>query len=223
MSDWMWALIKITATSAHPVRNSRNDLIPRGLHTLWEESNPNRDGDRGSFQPNVYAYDFRADLSRTPILEVTIEPFIINFPDNQAVLFGTIGGRRVFQSDPFQFRDKQNKKLRVFVKIPVTSANPFSWNAEVLWGVEEGKPPSSVPGIAVYSTILELYWVATTIHTAFQGGIPVDFLRRVLGRAPLGGSSPLYQDMTKKVFSDFNKRYDTAQGAIYPVTHIVGG
>jgi len=213
-TDWTWALIKITATSAHPVYNSKNVLIPRVGHTLWEESNSNQDGGRGSLQPNVYAYDFKTNLASIPILEATVEPIkIIDPPSQQVVLFGTIGGNRVFTSRSFRFVGVQTKKVPVFVSIPNVSKNPFSWNAEVVWGMEEGNPPSPVRGVTDYDTILELYWIATTLHTAFQGGIPIEFLRRVLGRAPSAPvNATFYQDMTRQVFSNFNKRYDTVQG-----------
>ena len=54
-----WQLIKITATSSHPVRNFRGELIPPGEHTLWDQSDPSKyKDDGGSLQPNVYGYTF---------------------------------------------------------------------------------------------------------------------------------------------------------------------
>ncbi|GLB34585.1 hypothetical protein LshimejAT787_0201500 [Lyophyllum shimeji] len=50
-------ILRITARSDHPVRNTAGELI-FGNHVLWEGDNAN-DRDGGSTAPNVFSYDFK--------------------------------------------------------------------------------------------------------------------------------------------------------------------
>ena len=212
-----WQLIKITATSSHPVRNSRNELIS-GEHTLWDQSDPSKyKDDGGSLQPNVYGYAFNSPVGVIGYVNVTVMPLKRPADVPTVFLVGTINGTEVFKSAQFKFTAKE--VVRVPVITPKTSAKPFSWNADVVWtmvSIKSGQLPCSGPG----TTRLELYWIASTVHIAFQPSIPIDFLRKVLGTKPVETSSTFYQDMTNKVFKNFNKSYDTFHGTIHPVTHI---
>jgi hypothetical protein len=70
-----WQLIKITATSSHPVRNSRGELMPPWEHTLWDQSNPSKyKDDGGSLQPNVYGYTFGSPVGDIGYVNVTVIP-----------------------------------------------------------------------------------------------------------------------------------------------------
>lgn len=207
---------EITATSKHPVRNSRKELIA-GKHTLWNRSNPSiyPDGNRGSFQPNVFAYTFSSRVAETGILDVKVQPLDPQLVGAEVILFGTINGQRVIQSDYFFFMNLNEVTVRAHVVIPATSAKPFSLNADVDWGMELRLSNQGLQRVGEGITRLELYWIATTLHLAFRAYIPVAFLRNALRiRATVRVTNfEFYQDMTEMVFADYHKIYDTICGA----------
>ncbi|KIL61814.1 hypothetical protein M378DRAFT_13279 [Amanita muscaria Koide BX008] len=175
-----FSLISITATSAHPIRNSRQELIV-GKHTLWSSLNPSiyPDSTRGSFQPNVFAYQFNSPVPEVGILDVTVKPLDVQLVGAEVLLFGIVEGKRVLQSDYFFFKSMAEVTVQAHVIIPSRSEVPFSWNADIDWGMELKLPSNQGldrfgPGI----TRLELYWIATTVHRAFKEFLPVNFLRR---------------------------------------------
>ncbi|KAI0316016.1 hypothetical protein OF83DRAFT_1173291 [Amylostereum chailletii] len=224
---YRFQLVHIEAVSDHPVRNSRDELIV-GQHALWDRDNAPTwaDGTRGSFQPNVFAYDFTSSVAAAGALDVTVRPLDLELTGAECLLFGIVGGRRVFQSDYFFFEKAlADKTVQVHVVVPKTSARPFSWNANVEWGMELRLSDQGVECVEPRSTSLELYWIATSIHRTFQNGIPVGFMRDVLTNNAKSTSSDLsatqvaatsfafYEDMTRHAFKDFHKIYDTAAGA----------
>ncbi|KAG6871061.1 hypothetical protein C0995_008713 [Termitomyces sp. Mi166 len=222
-----WQLIEIAAHSDHPVRNSRQDLITM-RHTLWNHKNPSiyPDGSRGSFQPNVFGYEFGSKVAAKSILNVTIKAVDRELVGAQVVLFGVSNGTRVIESDPFFFKDMSNVKVDAHVIHPTSSGNPFSFNADVDWRMELNltKEPVTRDGTGV--TRLELYWIAITLHPAFRAFIPITFLRGVVPptaevTAP-ATNSEYYQNMTKRVFNDYHKRFDTVSGATHLVMRVRG-
>jgi hypothetical protein len=206
---------EITATSNHPIRNSRKELIA-GKHTLWKRSNSSiyPDGNRGSFQPNVFAYTFGSRVAETGILDVKVRPLDIELVGAEVILFGTINGQRVIQSDYFFFKNLNEVTVRVHVVTPTTSARPFSLNDDVDWGMELRLSNQGLQRVGEGITRLELYWIATTLHRAFRAYIPVALLRNALRiKATVQAVNfQFYGDMTTMVFADYHKIYDTVLG-----------
>ncbi|KAG6859052.1 hypothetical protein C0995_011976, partial [Termitomyces sp. Mi166 len=222
-----WQLIEIAAYSDHPVRNSRQDLITM-QHTLWNHETPSiyPDGTRGSFQPNVFSYEFGSKVADKSILNVTVVPVDSELIGAQAVLFGVSDGTRVIESDPFFFKDMSNVKVDAHVIHPTSSGNPFSLNADVDWRMELNLTKEFVTRRGAGVTRLELYWIAPTLHRAFRASIPVTFLR---GAVPptaevtaQATNSEYYQNMTKRVFNDYHKRFDTVSGTTHLVIQVRG-
>ncbi|KAF5379135.1 hypothetical protein D9615_005859 [Tricholomella constricta] len=228
---YKFRLVHVAAVSAHPVRNSRGELIV-GRHDMWDRSNASdwADGKRGSFQPNVFSYDFTSRISDAGSLEVTIEPVDLQLVGAEVILKGTISSSVVFQSDYFFIKNVGPQKVTTYVVHPATSKKPFSWNSDVEWGMELRLSQRAVDCQQPTATRLELYWIATTIHRAFNNGIPVGFMRDILKKssskllsdvrvvpqapvAPTATHSDFYDDVTQITFNDFNKIYDTVAGA----------
>ncbi|KAG6887079.1 hypothetical protein C0995_001814, partial [Termitomyces sp. Mi166 len=214
---FQWQLIEITTSSDHPVRNSRQELI-LGQHTLWKHLDPSiyPDETRGSFQPNIFAYDFISQVAVNGILNVTVRALNPELIGAAVILFGIKNGTRAIQSDYFMVRNLDNITVQAHVIDPRTSGKPFSLNADVEWHMELALSNGPIERVGEGVTRLELYWIATTLHLAFRPYVPVTFLRAVLPPTavvtPHATIAEFYQDMTKRVFNDYHKRYDTILG-----------
>ncbi|KAG6887169.1 hypothetical protein C0995_000749 [Termitomyces sp. Mi166 len=212
-----WQLIEIAASSDHPVRNSRQELIV-GQHTLWNHLDPSiyPDETRGSFQPNIFAYDFTSQVAVNGILNVTLRAISPQLIGAAVILFGVRNGTRAIQSDYFIIRNLDNMTVQAHVIDPRRSGKPFSLNADVEWHMELNLSHQPMDRVGEGVTRLELYWIATTLHRAFRPYVPVTFLRAVLPPTAIGKPNAtiteFYQNMTKKVFNDYHKRYDTILG-----------
>ncbi|KAL1665988.1 hypothetical protein GGF50DRAFT_113623 [Schizophyllum commune] len=224
---YRFTLETITAVSAHPVRNS-NDSLVVDKHVLWDSHTPDKykDGTRGSYAPNVFAYDFKSRVSDAGHLDVTVRPLDIELSGAEVILYGSIDGKRVLQTDYFFLKALAPITVQAHVISPATSSKPFAWNSDVDWHMELRLSAQVVEAAGPSTTRLELYWIAQTIHRAFQNGIPVGFLRDVLKKAPPSSAdsgveagqvaavfSEFYKDMTRQCFFDWQKMYDTAGGA----------
>ena len=223
---YRFTLETITAVSAHPVRNS-NDSLVVDKHVLWDSHTPDKykDGTRGSYAPNVFAYDFKSRVSDAGHLDVTVRPLDIELSGAEVILYGSVDGKRVLQTDYFYLKTLAPITVQAHVVSPATSSRPFAWNSDVDWHMELRLSAQVVEAAGPSTTRLELYWIAQTIHRAFQNGIPVGFLRDVLKKAPSSSAdsgvetgqvaavfSEFYTDMTRQCFYDWQKMYDTAGG-----------
>ncbi|KAK0455273.1 uncharacterized protein EV420DRAFT_1644911 [Desarmillaria tabescens] len=221
---YRFQVVQINARSDHPVRNSRDELII-GDHVLWNRSDPSAwvDGKKGSFQPNVFKYDFVSQVAATSSLTVKIQPLDIELIGAECLIYGMVGNDRVFQSDYFFIKSLNPVDVTTSVINPKTSSKPFVWNADVEWGMELRLSHIGVECVEPKISRLELYWIAQTLHRGFQNrGIPVGFLRNVLKSdqsstsnvaAFNSTSSEWNQQMTQGVFGSMNKIYDTISGA----------
>ncbi|KAG6848132.1 hypothetical protein H0H93_003088 [Arthromyces matolae] len=211
---YRFQITQITAFSKHPIRNSRKELI-MGNHILWTSSDPDsyEDGDKGSFQPNIFAYDFDTQVAATGILNVDVEPVDPELFGAEVMLYGTSGGNRVIQSDRFLLKPMT---ILAHITNPDKKAQPFSWYTDIDWGME-----ISLSGVVLQRygpgvSRLELYFIAKTIYPALESYIPVKFLRGILPALnettvqvpPL----PFFTQSTLHIFNDFNKIYDTVSG-----------
>ncbi|KAL1740089.1 hypothetical protein HDZ31DRAFT_68281 [Schizophyllum fasciatum] len=230
----------ISAVSAHPVRNSRDELIV-GEHILWDCDAADRyiDGQRGSFAPNIFAYDFLkprgADFG---YISVTVRATDSEPSGAEVVLYGVVDNEIVMRTDHFFLKSLAPVTIQAHLVPHAASDKPFAWNADVQWRMELGHSAQAVASANLLTTPLELYWIAETIHRAFQNGIPVGFLRDVLKKSPApaaiieagsggmhatDGLSEFYAEMARQCFFDFNKIYDTAGGASACNVGIWGG
>lgn len=214
--DESFQILRITARSDHPVRNSAGELI-FGDHVLWGHDNTTND-DKGSSAPNVFAYNFNSPLASNSLLNIALK--VVN-PDVVGAdyrLCGTLDGLKVFESDIFTIRSTNEATVVVHVVEPHSSPNPLVFNEDITWVMEQQKSERKL-GCAD-ETRLELYWVSTNLHEIFLtglSGIPVDFLRAVFpSRNPefkFGIQMIDWSQTTRQVFSNYSKRYDTVAGA----------
>ncbi|KAG6819035.1 hypothetical protein H0H93_016065 [Arthromyces matolae] len=222
---YKFKLMKITAVSAHPIRNTRNPTqLIVGDHVLWNtvDSASYKDGKLGSFQPNVFAYDFGTSVAASGTLSVTVQPRNVELSYAEAIITGTIGSTKVFQSDFFFFKGpNQDVTATVHVVDPTTKDTPFSINGDVDWSVQL-RPASSGESLDAegeFTTRLELYWVAKTLHRALENYMPVNFLRLALKSdyQPKASTAVADRDlfharMVLEVYYEWNKYYDTMGG-----------
>lgn len=211
---------RITAPLEHPILNTRDIRFEDSdePHELWNRSEGGwMDGQRGSFQPNVFRHDFISEL-RTA-LTVTVRAMSTELLGAEVRLHGRAPGSGVaFRSSYFVIDTLTNIPVAVRITEPHTSAKPFALNADVEWGMTLKLSGGTVTCVEPNSTRLELYWVAQSLHQAFvHGGIPVEFLRIVL-QSPSGhhvhitNSYDWNREMTRKSFEDYRKIYDSQHG-----------
>lgn len=132
---FFFQLIEITAKTDHPVRNSRNELIT-GCHRLWPSDSDASwmDSESGSYAPNVFAYDFKSKVVDSGHLDVTVIPRNLELIGAEVIMYGTINGNHVLQTDYF-FMRTQNVVPAHFI-VPTRSDFPFCKNADVIWSME---------------------------------------------------------------------------------------
>ncbi|KAG6848503.1 hypothetical protein H0H93_016485 [Arthromyces matolae] len=220
---YSFRLVGISATSSHPVRNT-HDYTIIGDHTLWESANSAsyKDGDRGSFHPNVFGYKFNSSVPDASVLRVTILPKDLELVGASAILIGTVDGREVIKSDYFFFKSFNPITVDAHVIRPNAYKNPFTLNADVDWGVRLHLSGESLQREGEGVTRLELYWVAETRHRAFQDYFPIKFLRAAVKQMPARNSwtrgamrathTSFCAYAADEVFDGFHKRYDTIAG-----------
>ncbi|KAG6848212.1 hypothetical protein H0H93_002279 [Arthromyces matolae] len=219
--NFRYSVQTIKATSSHPVRNTKKELIT-GNHTLWESTNPKKYNDgEGSLQPNVFKYKFGSSIANAASLKVTIQPLDAELSGAKAILTGNVGGKVVFQGD-FTFKGlSQSVEVDVQLVSPKISQKPFVLKGDVDWVVT--LKTSSVPLLRQGNGVsrVELYFVAEDRHPAFTDAIPISFLRLVVKSASAKSQSssvavtrsPSLGDTARFVFADMEKRYDTVSGA----------
>ncbi|KAG6856081.1 hypothetical protein H0H87_007570 [Tephrocybe sp. NHM501043] len=225
---YKFKLMKVTAVSAHPVRNTRTpSALIVGDHVLWDTTNSSdyKDGRYGSYDPNVFAYTLGSSVPDNSSLNVTIRPLSLELSKAEVIVIGTIGGKEVFKSDFFSFEGPNvDVTVSVHVVEPNTSDKPFSINDDVDWGVRL-RPASSWESLEAegeYITRLELYWVAKTVHRALASYIPVNFLRLVVKseyyqpkQSNLAADHSIWNTiMTWEAFYRYSKFYDTNVGEV---------
>ncbi|KAL5500829.1 hypothetical protein ACEPAH_9216 [Sanghuangporus vaninii] len=180
-------IMHIDAYSGHPVRNSRNELIV-GNHRLWDREDPSTwvDHDKGSFQPNVFPYDFLFPVPESSLLKVTIRPVDPELIGAEGIIYGIVNGHQKIMQSGFFFIEAESN-VEVHVITPQNSSIPFSWNANVQWVMELRVPKNGVDCVAPCETRLELYWITKELHRALKPGIPISLLRQAL--LPSAGAS----------------------------------
>lgn len=217
-------ILRITAHSDHPVRNSAEDLI-FGNHVLWEGDN--WEGAKGSLAPNVFSYDFASPLASNSSLNVTIKVIDLELLGAEYRLHGTLRGSNVFESDIFTFTSRDEVTLVARVAEPHSSPDPLTFNGDFMWALEQERSHRKLE--CTNRTRLELYWVSADIHEIFLAGlsgIPVDFLRSVFAsidselKTDTSDPKPTtiaatnnWPTVTHSVFFNYSKEYDTVRGA----------
>lgn len=223
-------LIAITATSGHPVRNSRNELINKAHYLwMWKTASSWSDGDRGSFAPNIFLYTFGSPVHKAGHLNVIIKPLDPRLIDHEVFVYGSIDGRGILQTNYFKFKSQSEVIVVAYFIDPPHSNFPFDRNKNVSWEMRLRQSGQVVGADGPSTTRLELYWISPTIHPALSIGIPVQLLRAAFGVSPrdlnleeeenvAGGlvdtkaASPWYAYMTRLVFFRYSKQYDTING-----------
>ncbi|KAG6815507.1 hypothetical protein H0H93_009624 [Arthromyces matolae] len=237
---YRFQLLQITANSDHPVRNSRNRTVV-GSHTLWDPSNSNKDGTVGSYEPNVFAYDFKSLVTETGFVNVKVQPMDPELSGAEVILIGSIGGKELLKSDYFFFKGP-NQPITVTAHVVgiLTSDHPFSLNGDVDWSVHLRQSDEKLQRYGDGVTRLELYWIAKNRHRAFNDFLPINFLRLVLKADQLKGTGAetekereggklvatftyWYQQKTNEVFDAYNKQYDVFNGASHFNVTLWGG
>ncbi|KAG6888350.1 hypothetical protein C0995_009043 [Termitomyces sp. Mi166 len=222
---YKWQLLEITASSAHPVRNSHFKLIVRN-HTLWDYAEPERyrDKDRGSLQPNVYAYRFGSPVYSHSLLKVKVVAIDRELVGAEAYLYGTHNGNRVIESDKFTIF-QHPVTVDAHVVVPVAMKHPFSLNGDIEWNMQLAESLQGTERQGEGITRLELYWVGLTLHRALRRYVPIDILRNVIPSSDVkveARNTPWNQMKTSEVWEKFHKRYDTTYGAMHLVTQAGG-
>ncbi|KAK0200876.1 hypothetical protein DFS33DRAFT_1386818 [Desarmillaria ectypa] len=217
MNDWKFQVERITAPLNHPVRNTRNRLIEPSTksHELWNRTqNDWIDDRRGSFQPNIFGYDFVSGLSNRLALTVTVRVPNSELIEAEAYIHGRAPRSGVtFQSGFFVINTLSDITVDVHIVQPHTSLIPFALNADVEWGMALRLSGQAVPCSEPKKTRLELYWIAQPLHQAFMcSGIPIEFLRAVLPSPSHSNFSDWNKEMTRRSFEDFSKIYNTMDG-----------
>lgn len=182
---YRFTLVKLTATSDHPLRNSRGDLIT-GLHTLWDSDTAPKwaDGKTGSFAPNAFAYKSGASAAGSGHVNVTIRPLDLELISADVIVYGSVGGKLVFQTDYFFIKSLSNRVVTAHIIDPARSSDPFLKKGDVEWSMQLRHSRRKVQAVGPSATRLELYWIGKKLHPAFWNGIPVGFLRSVFDKVP---------------------------------------
>ncbi|KAG6871851.1 hypothetical protein C0995_015727 [Termitomyces sp. Mi166 len=218
-------MVEISAYSDHPVRNSSNKLITAN-HILWSPTVPSRyiDKNRGSSEPNIFSHNFKRRIDQNSILSVKVKTLDIELVGTHVALYGKsrLGANRIIESGKFTFKNIDvPTTVLARVTSPTKSEKPFSLNDDITWSLEVLERSKLATCIGEKTTRLELYWIATSLHPAFKAYIPVNFLRNILpAKDKTNASDEFYQVVTKKVFSDYNKCYDTIAGVIHLVSQV---
>ncbi|KAL7626982.1 hypothetical protein AAE478_003757 [Parahypoxylon ruwenzoriense] len=222
-----FTLVKLAAESDHPIRNSRDELIT-GFHTLWSSDSASKwaDGERGSYAPNVFAYKSGSVVAEHGHIDVTVRALDPELIGAEVIVYGSIDGNRILQTDYFFVKNLNNTVLTAHVVEPASSKKPFNRNADIVWAMELRQSGMGVEAIGPNTTRLELYWICKTTHPAFWNGLPIGFLRSVFSRSSahtrvkrddednlMFTNSDWYKAMTEDVFGAYSKRYDTCNGA----------
>lgn len=167
-------IVQIIAHCDNPIRNSIDELI-FGEHILWYPAQT-RDGDIGSLAPNVFSYDFSSDLNST--IKVAIELAGDKPSEGKYRLHGLVDSHKVFTSDLFAFKSNETTFVAAKIIDPHRNSDPFSWNADVSWELEQKDVTHKIE--SPEKTRLELYWISPNIHEIFlagKAGIPINLLR----------------------------------------------
>jgi len=223
--QYRFRLIRIEASSDHPLVNTEGKIII-GKHVLWR---PGDVSPKGSLQPNAFGYKFGSSVPAASRMTVTIKILDIELLWCEAMLYGTVNGDRVMQSGFFVIKTTQEIPLQVNVTRPNTSAKPFGWNANVVWGMELRQSKNPVVCVHPDTTRLELYWISETLHPALKAGVPVEFLRSVVPEIPirrfkdLSNLTPWFDFVATVAFGAMQKEYDTNTGAARFGVYIDGG
>ena len=242
---YRFTLVQLAAESSHPIRNSRDELIT-GYHTLWSSNSASRwtDGKRGSYEPNAFSYTSGSSVSSHGHVDVTVRALDLQLLGAEVIVYGSIDGERVLQTDFFFLKSLGNITEAAYVINPRSSKKPFNKNADVAWSMELRQSEGSVAAIGPCTTRLELYWIGKTAHPAFWNGIPVSFLRSVFGKSSahktrvkrddqghlMFTNTEWYEAMANDVFGAYNKHYDTCNGKSWLnnpssalcITHVLG-
>jgi len=223
--NYRFTLVKLAATSDHPLRNSRGELIT-GFHTLWSSDTASEwaDGKSGSFAPNIFAYESGSPVASSGHVDVTIQALDLELIGAEVIVLGSVGRKRVFQTDYFFIKSLANRVVTAHVVDPASSRNPFVKKGDVEWSMELRQPTRMVQAVGPSTTRLELYWIGKNLHPAFWNGIPVGFLRSVFDkvtpeddhatRVRRDNEAEHQWNMlgTDAVFGKYHKRYDTCNG-----------
>jgi len=173
-------ILKITANSDHPVRNSDGHLV-FGTHILWEKGNANNE-DEGSFPLNVFSYEFKSPVPASSSIRVTVEPLDNGLVGGEYRFQGTFDNVVVFESDFVTVDSMEPIIITANVVQPEQSPGPFSWSGLFTWGVKH-KLTSDETSCVPSETYLELYWVSKDLDPIFlsgRSGIPADLLRHFI-------------------------------------------
>ncbi|XXH03625.1 hypothetical protein Hte_010030 [Hypoxylon texense] len=182
-------LVEITAKSDYPVRNSRDELVI-GTHHLWRSDSAAdwADDNRGSYAPNVFAYEPNSPVAEAGHLKVTIQPLDSELIGAEVVVHGSIDGIRTLQTDNFYIKTTDNVTVPAYVIDPVCSNGPFDVNADIVWSMELCQSLRGVLAVGPHETPLELYWLGKIIHPNPPGGVPIELLRAAFGESSLDGT-----------------------------------
>jgi len=199
-----------------------------GDHVLWE-GDKNRDTDRGSLAPHVFAYDFKSAV--TSSVNVAIK---ITGGENDGAeysLHGLLDGHKIFASDFFAVESTGEATVAAKIVDRQTSAVPFSWNVDISWELTQKGSENKVE--SADKTRLELYWISGDVHEIFlseKAGIPVEFLRSAIkslspksDRAVLVSNPAQNVWATQQAFWYYNKVYDTNSGESHFGVNGAGG
>ncbi|KAF8151005.1 hypothetical protein B0H34DRAFT_678719 [Crassisporium funariophilum] len=236
----IFQILKITAYSDHPVRNSVGKLI-FGHHVLWEGDNLGQD-DKGSLAPNIFSYDFISPLASKASLQITIKAIHSGHVGGEYRLCGALDATRIIESDLFTVGSKGEITMAAHVIEPVRSAVPFSWNAEVSWSLGHKGTGRKIDCAYPRTTQLELYFISDDIHEIFlagRSGVPVELLRNEFpslfhdrGLVPDTSKSQTgavvvdparNKEATQQAYGNYSKKYDTTFGKSHFGMSNIGG
>ncbi|KAF9533764.1 hypothetical protein CPB83DRAFT_879715 [Crepidotus variabilis] len=215
-------ILRITACSDHPVRNSAEELI-YGNHALWEVNDPRVDdkSPEASLSPNVFSYDFTSALSANSTLYATVKVVDDKLYGADYILQGSQDGTVVFTSEAFTISSSEEITAATHVITPHDSSSPISFRGDFTWTLipKEQKEVGQVEHPSQQKTRLELYWIAKEIDESFLAGLSgiyVNFLRHAIPSYAFGGAPKAQPpfNATQQAFYNYSKVYDTAGG--YP-------
>ncbi len=148
------------------LRNSRGNLVASGKHILWdyESATDNDDGGKGSFQPNIFGYDFTSPDPQPASIQVIVQPLNIELIGAEAIVYGALDGNRVFQTDFFFFKNLDNTELDAYLIKPSAPNMPFRVAGDIVWSMELRRTQQPVTAKGPDTTRLELYGTSRTAH-----------------------------------------------------------
>ena len=199
-SQRQFQILKITANSDHPVRNSLGHLV-FGSHVLWEKGNAS-DEDKGSLAPNVFSYDFQSPVPASSSIRVTIEPLANGLVGGEYRLHGTFDNVVVFESDFVSVDSVEPVTITANVVQPEQGLGPFSWSGLFAWGMKHKLTGDEISSVSS-ETYLELYWVSKEVDPIFLSGrcgIPVDLLRNFIPSLKRDGLKSMSGEINSSVY-----------------------